>query len=327
MRKIGILCLILVIALGSLGVAYARWSDTVLISGTVNTGNVDINVIDYSGTWVYKVPGGPDNETWIYNGPVTVPFQPPAGSFEVAHAVALPAGEDEVFMEFVNLFPCIDFEADILMSYDGSIPVKVSVADLAVDITKADGTKAVLGQDVDVSIVFETDGEPVPACYQLHEGDELYAAVIIHVLQTDADPNLDMMGASGTITGTIEVAQWNEDCGGGGAFPEECAPATCSTFIPCNEGGNCGSDGVCASVAEGGGVCVYGPTPCAVLTQCPGGTAECGTGEVCAVNSCCGVPVCVPGPAPYNFLCFPPGDGITSSSVPPSSGSGPTVGE
>ena len=214
MRKISILLLVLVLALGSLGVAYARWSDTVLISGTVNTGDVDINVIDYSGTWVYKVPDGADNETWIYRGPVTVPFDPPAGSFEVAHAWALPgAADDEVFVEFANLFPCIDFTADVLLRYDGSIPAKITVADLVVSILKADGTPAVVPTDVEVSIVFlDETGAPVPECYQLHEGDTVYAAVTIHIPQTDADANEDMMGARGTITGTIEVVQWNEAC-------------------------------------------------------------------------------------------------------------------
>jgi hypothetical protein len=213
MRKISILLLVLVLALGSLGVAYARWSDTVLISGTVNTGDVDINVIDYSGTSVYKVPGA-DNETWIYKGPVTVPFDPPAGSFEVAHAWALPgAAEDEVFVEFANLFPCIDFTADILMRYDGSIPAKITVADLVVTILKADGSPAIVPDDVEVSIVFlNAQGVPVPECFQLHEGDTVYAAITIHIPQTDADANLDMMSASGRISGTIEVVQWNEAC-------------------------------------------------------------------------------------------------------------------
>jgi predicted ribosomally synthesized peptide with SipW-like signal peptide len=41
-KKIGLLVLVLVIALGSLGVAYARWSDTVTISGPVTTGKVEI---------------------------------------------------------------------------------------------------------------------------------------------------------------------------------------------------------------------------------------------------------------------------------------------
>lgn len=41
MKKIGILCLALVLALGSLGIGYAHWSETLEIAGTVSTGDID----------------------------------------------------------------------------------------------------------------------------------------------------------------------------------------------------------------------------------------------------------------------------------------------
>jgi hypothetical protein len=41
MKKIGLLCLALVLALGALGVSYAMWYEDLYISGTVNTGEVD----------------------------------------------------------------------------------------------------------------------------------------------------------------------------------------------------------------------------------------------------------------------------------------------
>jgi len=42
MKKIGLLCLALVLALGTLGVGYAMWSDTLTIDGIINTGKVDV---------------------------------------------------------------------------------------------------------------------------------------------------------------------------------------------------------------------------------------------------------------------------------------------
>lgn len=48
MKKIGLICLALVLALGSLGVGYALWSDSLYIEGTVNTGDVDVCVISVS---------------------------------------------------------------------------------------------------------------------------------------------------------------------------------------------------------------------------------------------------------------------------------------
>jgi len=42
-KKIGLLCLALVLALGALGVTYAKWSDYLYIGGQVSTGYVDVD--------------------------------------------------------------------------------------------------------------------------------------------------------------------------------------------------------------------------------------------------------------------------------------------
>jgi predicted ribosomally synthesized peptide with SipW-like signal peptide len=46
MKKVGLLLLALVVALGALGVGYAKWSDNVSIAGTITTGNVSIGITD-----------------------------------------------------------------------------------------------------------------------------------------------------------------------------------------------------------------------------------------------------------------------------------------
>jgi len=55
MKKIGILILTLVFALGAVGVGYAMWSDTISISGTVKTGSLDLDITGVSSSYVYKV--------------------------------------------------------------------------------------------------------------------------------------------------------------------------------------------------------------------------------------------------------------------------------
>ena len=40
MKKIGLICSILVLALGALGVGYAAWTDTVNVTGDMTTGSV-----------------------------------------------------------------------------------------------------------------------------------------------------------------------------------------------------------------------------------------------------------------------------------------------
>ncbi len=71
MKKIGILALALVMALGALGIGYAHWTDTLEIEGDINTGWVDVNFhsqIDNDldsndpneeGNWVFPSSGGP----------------------------------------------------------------------------------------------------------------------------------------------------------------------------------------------------------------------------------------------------------------------------
>ncbi len=41
MKKLGILILVVVVALGALGVGYAQWSQTLIINANVNTGSLD----------------------------------------------------------------------------------------------------------------------------------------------------------------------------------------------------------------------------------------------------------------------------------------------
>jgi hypothetical protein len=170
LKRIGLLALALVIALGSLGVAYSAWIDHVYVQGEVCTGTLDINAIASSSTFVYKVsPGGTEdhyfiNGTEVYyypNGtevhycPGATDQHPPAGTegvdyLLIASAVTTfdngPTDPDTATMAFSGLFPGVDFRADLDMMYFGTIPVKVSLA-TALDPAKAqDVTIAALWQ-------------------------------------------------------------------------------------------------------------------------------------------------------------------------------------
>jgi len=88
----------------------------------------------------------------------------------------------------------------------------------------------------------------------------------------------------------IEIAD-QDSCGPDSPNPE-CEGAQCGTFVPCNVPNSC-TQPICATTAEGGGVCLEGTTACAGLTPCPIGN-ECLPGAICAINTCCGINVCVP---------------------------------
>jgi hypothetical protein len=68
MRRIGLLCLTLVIALGTLGVGWAHWTDTITVEGTVCTGEVCFSFQPFT---YYEGGGCPDFQWcdgWIYDG-------------------------------------------------------------------------------------------------------------------------------------------------------------------------------------------------------------------------------------------------------------------
>lgn len=68
----------------------------------------------------------------------------------------------------------------------------------------------------------------------------------------------------------------------------ECAGEECGSFVVCSSNANC----FCFTSAEGGGFCLNSVS-CDPLLDCPGGTVDCPSGQVCLVDTCCLRPVCV----------------------------------
>lgn len=99
MKKFGLLCLTLVLALGSIGAGYAMWSDTVYIEGTVSTGTVCLGVVPDTWAEVNTCSSSefatfPDRNwtTWVYTpGSVSCPpnyrfgFTKPCTNKDVAY--------------------------------------------------------------------------------------------------------------------------------------------------------------------------------------------------------------------------------------------------
>jgi predicted ribosomally synthesized peptide with SipW-like signal peptide len=204
MKKIGLICLTLVIALGALGIGYAAWTDTVTMSGTVNTGTVDIVVEGYSGMWVYK---DLDDDSLYTSYDELTPEEMLAGNYiYVASAFAEEgAADDTIEVTFDNIFPLgggqYYWYADALLHYTGSIPVKVNIADLEVS-ESLDGLNPI------VEILYEDAyGYWVPAevGLQLEYCNYIYILIGLQVPQDNA-----LQGIRGTVTGTIQVVQWNE---------------------------------------------------------------------------------------------------------------------
>jgi hypothetical protein len=158
-----------------------------------------------------------------------------------------------------------------------------------------------------VDFAFQAGPTPYsdPLCPLIHAGD----------INCDARCNLvDVVTLIAIIFQGLEPPC--DPCGGRNP---ECVGAECGTFLPCNEPNDC-TQPVCATTWNGEGLCIEGATPCLDLPLCEDG--NCPPGYVCIVNSCCGVPVCVPESAFCEQLP-PSSQGATPQ---PLTTDGPTVG-
>ena len=110
MKRIGMICLALVLALGALGVAYAPWTDEVEIIQTVQTGSLEVGIRGEAEPIQTKDVAAVD----------VVP-----GEFKFEKE-----GEDyyaSVSIDIENAYPCLTIEETFWLAIGGSIPVHLVV--------------------------------------------------------------------------------------------------------------------------------------------------------------------------------------------------------
>ncbi|MBN1855956.1 MAG: hypothetical protein JW846_03280 [Dehalococcoidia bacterium] len=232
--KIGLLTVALVLVVGVMGAGFASWTDEVQITGEVDTGTLDLEVVRYSGTYVWKVPGGDNNETVDWHGWMDEFPGAPAGGIEIASFYMREAGTDEVADVVgvaTNIFPYESFVADVLLHYNGSIPAEVwayetfKTGDLALtDIMGWDYSTvtpraifdtATIGDYDPETGVFEPDASidsdwgpgriNLYNGWQMHYCDYLLLEVIMNIPQDNALQNLSAQWGV-----DINAIQWNE---------------------------------------------------------------------------------------------------------------------
>jgi len=215
MKKIGLLCLALVLALGALGVGYAAWTDTITIEGTVNTGSVDINVEYYSGTDIYKNLTTEEMVTvhWVKDAAGSIKWssgQPPTNGLLVAWAAAAPGkADDTVLVTYNGTFPCQALVADIIVHYEGTIPAMVTAEIDTDDPWLEDlwnaGDAGVYGALFNMESGFEFIGPIVELPIQMHYCDYAKVWLWFHLPQDDT-----LMNQTGSFNATITAIQWNK---------------------------------------------------------------------------------------------------------------------
>ena len=149
MKKIGLLCLALVLALGSLGMAGALWSDWLYIDGYVYTG-------DIGAEW--SIEAFYDNEGKDFSG---------------IDAWLVDPGY--MIIDIYNAYPSVTYTVEWNIECTGSIPIHFDTPWIDTDLP-AGATFAFT----------DMAGAPINWYgYQMHPGDVLFGLLTIH-LENDA---------------------------------------------------------------------------------------------------------------------------------------------
>jgi hypothetical protein len=146
MKKIGLICLALVLALGALGVGYAMWYQDVIIHGEVTTGTVCAHIMDQKS----NDPGEPGSVTGYYAGnfdpahghqPFSDSYWSGIGSADPANwswvgdrydknvaacNCTINCAQDELTFTIVDGYPSYGPDVAFVVQNCGTIPVKIS---------------------------------------------------------------------------------------------------------------------------------------------------------------------------------------------------------
>ena len=237
--KMGSIFLISVLALAGIGISYAGWTDSITVTGSVQTGKVEFTVTEYSGTWVWKQIS--THLKFEHNGAVATddlngngikdddPVAYVDGWYSnpdyelIAWSYAYVKTDGNVGFKFNNLFPCVDFKSDFKFTI-GTIPVFLTATNLNWAIETVNGLNQFWIHGIDPpnhepplvqvtikdqagNIVYQPGMQPP---IQLHPGVTYTWNLLIHIPQDNVYMNAYAEGSC-----TLSIIQWSDTCGGG----------------------------------------------------------------------------------------------------------------
>jgi len=183
MRKMIGIFAALMLALGLSGVAFAHWSETLYIDGTINTGILDVEWSE-EGSW--------DTDDYTDYGQLISPDK------NVSSITCEIDDENPNLLHVTvsNAYPCIDYYNLVDIHNTGTIPVHVLDVDL--DNPNPD--------EVQIWITYYSDPEcqnPISPPVQLHPCDTMYVLIHVHLTQEALEDH------TYTFDAEIEAVQWN----------------------------------------------------------------------------------------------------------------------
>jgi hypothetical protein len=125
MKKIGLISLVLVLALGGLGVGYAHWSDQLFIETEVVSGSVTVAWVDEAPTITDNEPDGKDS-AWgemTFDEAVT----DAKGGCIITTVGGTPLGTwKRIYLNIYDAYPCYEiYFTNIRFANIGSIPIYI----------------------------------------------------------------------------------------------------------------------------------------------------------------------------------------------------------
>ena len=218
MKKIGLISVILVMAMGIMGVAYASWSDVITINQQVQTGNVEVGVRGVA----------PDPEEVEGKQVATVGVTHGAFKFQKDFEQSdFPAGTlppttpglydlyDSATVAISNYYPSLNVREDFFIGYNGSIPVKLSVL-LTVD------DPDLIYEHMDLTWIkyhngvleFQGSGiasEELPKIQAALEGQQLHQSdVVLLWIDKHLRQSAPQGSAPSSFTLDVTAIQWNK---------------------------------------------------------------------------------------------------------------------
>jgi hypothetical protein len=173
MKKIGILCLALVLALGSLGVGYAMWYEDLYIEGTVDTGEV----------YAY----------WDLCGCFDIEDKDVGTT-----SCQIDASDPRIlYVTVTNGYPCYFGDCEVEFCIGGTVPVFFESIEIIPDNFTLASANGANDGELWVDLV---DGVGM----QMHPGDCTALSFKVHVEQCAAQ------GATYTFSIICKVVQYNE---------------------------------------------------------------------------------------------------------------------
>jgi hypothetical protein len=235
MKKIGLLSLALILALGTLGVGYAMWTDTVTVTGTVHTGTVQVGILDVGtndpGPGQYFLPDEPLQDGFSFDPLVQPvdPWQGPPfyylGDKDVASCNSYNIGDVKCICNDVGYYAAVSEVVDhaypfyaptmhLQIASCGTVPVKIDSVEM-IDVVDPDGVLECIVWGWEIYPP-EAGVGPVIGSGTLEEfvtaldHFQIEECEVMDIYLTEIFLECTPQGKTATFDLTITASQWNE---------------------------------------------------------------------------------------------------------------------